>query len=41
LNGSKIPPLVPKVIDVRITHYEVTATIELRHHGQLMGINTA
>jgi hypothetical protein len=28
LNGSKIPPLVPNVIDVRITHYEVTATIE-------------
>jgi hypothetical protein len=24
LNGSKIPPLVPNVIDVRITHYEVT-----------------
>jgi len=28
LNGSKIPPIVPNVIDVRITHYEVTATIE-------------
>ena len=28
LNGSKIPPLVPNVIDVRITHYEVTRTIE-------------
>jgi hypothetical protein len=28
LNGSKIPPLVPNVIDVRITHHEVTATIE-------------
>jgi hypothetical protein len=28
LNGSKIPPLVPNVIDVRITHYEVTATID-------------
>ena len=28
LNGSKIPSLVPNVIDVRITHYEVTATIE-------------
>jgi hypothetical protein len=28
LNGSKIPPNVPNVIDVRITHYEVTATIE-------------
>ena len=28
LNGSKIPPIVPNVIDVRITHYEVTSTIE-------------
>ena len=28
LNGRKIPPLVPNVIDVRITHYEVTRTIE-------------
>jgi hypothetical protein len=28
LNGSKIPPLVPNVIDVRITHYEVTWTME-------------
>jgi hypothetical protein len=28
LNGSKIPPIVPNVIDVRITHYEVSATIE-------------
>jgi len=28
LNGSKIPPIVPNVIDVRITHYEVTKTIE-------------
>ena len=28
LNGSKIPPLVPNVIDVRITHYEVTRTME-------------
>ena len=28
LNGSKMPPIVPNVIDVRITHYEVTATIE-------------
>jgi len=38
LNGSKIPPLVPNVIDVRITHYEVTATIEsqgsVSHQGQ-------
>jgi hypothetical protein len=28
LNGDKIPPLVPNVIDVRIMHHEVSATIE-------------
>jgi hypothetical protein len=28
LNGHKIPPLVPNVIDVRIMHHEVSATIE-------------
>jgi hypothetical protein len=32
LNGGKIPPLVPNVIDVRITHYEVSATIESYGH---------
>jgi hypothetical protein len=28
LNGHKIPPLVPNVIDVRIMHHEISATIE-------------
>ena len=28
LNGDKIPPLVPNVIDVRIMHHEVSATME-------------
>jgi hypothetical protein len=28
LNGNKIPPLVPNVIDVRIMHHEVSATME-------------
>jgi hypothetical protein len=28
LNGHKIPALVPNVFDVRITHHEVSATIE-------------
>jgi hypothetical protein len=27
LNGNKIPPLVPNVIDVRIMHHEVSATV--------------
>ena len=28
LNGHKIPPLVPNIIDVRIMHHEISATIE-------------
>jgi hypothetical protein len=28
LNGHKIPPLVPMVIDVRIVHHEISATME-------------
>ena len=28
LNGHKIPPLVPNVIDVRIMHHEISATME-------------
>ena len=28
LNGHKIPPLVPNIIDVRIMHHEISATME-------------
>jgi hypothetical protein len=28
LNGTKIPPITPVVVDVRIMHYELSSTVE-------------